>query len=109
MSELYNNVVKTIKASGHKYCTVQYIFENMTTSIKTSGKLNVAILNEAKGKDFGELPIHAITGYISTKNVREDCKERVSKEFVQDHNDLAFAKNQLETTDTGYVYAYGVR
>lgn len=109
MSQLYNNVIRTIKASGHKYCTVQYIFENMDTSIETSGDLNVAIIAEAKNNPNMELPIHAITGYISTKCVREEYKESVSKELVQDHNDLAFAKDQLATTDTGYVYAYGVR
>jgi len=109
MSKLYNEVAKAINASGHKYCTVQYIFENMDTDIETSGALNVAIITEAKTMAFEDILLHAVTGYISADRVVEGHKERVAKELVQDHYDLAFAKDQLETTDTGYVYAYGVR
>ena len=109
MSHLYTEVTKTIKASGRAYCTVQYIFENMESNFETSGDLNVAIIDEAKGKSFEDMPIHGITGYISTKCVIPEAKEKVAKEFVQDHYDLAFATDQLATTDTGYIYAYGVR
>lgn len=109
MSQLLNNVQNTIKASGHTYCTVQYIFENMPNSYETSGDLNVAIIKEAENNPEMELPVTLKTGYISSKCVREEWKEKVSKELFQDHNDLAFAKDQLANTDTGYVYAYTIR
>ena len=93
------------------FCTVQYIFENMPADQKpeTSGQLNVAILAVAADNPEMDLPITLITGYISTKCVIPEAKEKVATELVQDHNDLAFAKDQLATTDTGYVYAYCVR
>ena len=112
MSKLLNAVKQVIQASNHKYATVQYIFENMPDSAikpETSGDLNVAIINVAQNNPKMKLPITLITGYISVKNVIADAKEQVSKELVQDHNDLVFAKDQLANTDTGFVYAYCVR
>ena len=74
---LLTAINQTIKASGHTFCTVAYLFENTPTNYETSGELNVAIIKEAQDNPEMELPVVLKTGYISVDCVVEEYKEKV--------------------------------
>ena len=96
-----------IKDSGHEYCSADYIGERLADPV-SGGLFNVHAFNQAKQRGV-IMPIRCMTGYISTKMVKDEYKLKVADELIQDHYDIAFADGELADSTSGFAYVYCVR
>ena len=106
---IFNKVANIIKKSGHKFCSVDYIFEHLPSQNEfgTAGELNVA-LQLLANHYRGNISLGLRTGYISTVGIRPEHKSQVSRELIQKHEDIVLGKYEMLKSKSGFVYAFCV-